>query len=114
MINVVFILPDGTRKECVGQEGESILTLAKKNDIPLEGSCESSLACSTCHVIIEDNWYGKLPESSEEEEDLLDLAFGLTSTSRLGCQIILTQDMDGIVITVPKEGRNILLTNNED
>lgn len=73
----------------------------------LEGACEGSLACSTCHVIVAPEWFDKLEEPTEEEEDMLDLAFGLTHTSRLGCQIILNDDLDGLTVTVPSETRNI-------
>ena len=67
------------------------------------------MACSTCHVIIDKSWYQKLDEVSEDEEDMLDLAFGLTRTSRLGCQIVITEEMDGLVVSLPKETRNMLL-----
>ena len=67
------------------------------------------MACSTCHVIIDKSWYQKLNEVSEDEEDMLDLAFGLTRTSRLGCQIMITEEMDGLVVSLPKETRNMLL-----
>ena len=78
-----------------------------KDDIDLEGACEGSLACSTCHVIVDNAYFNKLSEPSEDEEDMLDLAFGLTKTSRLGCQIVLSKDLDGIVVEVPDETRNI-------
>ena len=71
--------------------------------------CEGSLACSTCHVIVDPNWFNRLEEPSEDEEDMLDLAFGLTPTSRLGCQIIITEDLDGLTVTVPAETFNQLL-----
>ncbi len=88
--------------------GISLLEVAHKNDVPLEGACEGSLACSTCHVIIEDEKvYKGLPEAKEEEEDMLDLAFGLTHTSRLGCQIILTEQLDGLTVRLPEATRNM-------
>lgn len=72
------------------------------------GACECSLACSTCHVVVEDEEvYDSLPEPSEEEEDMLDLAFGLTETSRLGCQVVLTPEIDGIVVRLPAATRNM-------
>lgn len=67
------------------------------------------MACSTCHVIIDKKWYRKLDEVSEDEEDMLDLAFGLTRTSRLGCQIVITEELDGLVVSLPRETRNMLL-----
>ena len=89
--------------------GLSILEVAHKYDIAIEGSCGGALACSTCHVILESEMYDSLDDPSEEEEDMLDLAFGLTRTSRLGCQIILTSAMDGMKIVIPAKTRNILL-----
>ena len=78
-----------------------MLEVAHKNDIDLEGACEGSLACSTCHVIVDKNLFQALEPASEEEEDMLDLAFGLTHTSRLGCQLIITPDFEGAVFTLP-------------
>jgi len=110
MPKVIFKNPDGTVKEIEAPLGISLLEVAHKNDISLEGACEGSLACSTCHVIIEDeSVFDSLPESTEEEEDMLDLAFGLTHTSRLGCQIMVTEDIDGIVIKLPEATRNMLV-----
>jgi 2Fe-2S ferredoxin len=88
--------------------GISVLEVAHKNEIPLEGACEGSLACSTCHIIIEDeNRYKALPAAKDEEEDMLDLAFGLTHTSRLGCQIMVNDELDGLVIRLPEATRNL-------
>ncbi|KAK9909838.1 hypothetical protein WJX75_008196 [Coccomyxa subellipsoidea] len=80
---------------------------AHANDIDLEGACEGSLACSTCHVVIEDPaLYDKLPEPTDDENDMLDLAYGLTETSRLGCQVIASKDIDGIRVRIPGATRN--------
>ncbi len=87
--------------------GTSILEAAHENDIELEGACEGSLACSTCHVVIDAAWYDKLEPPEEEEEDLLDKAFGLTPTSRLGCQVEMTDELDGLVVTIPEYSVNI-------
>ncbi len=89
--------------------GLSILEVAHENGIDLEGACEGSLACATCHVILEDKIYNNLDKPEEAEEDMLDLAFGLTHTSRLGCQIILTKKLDGIRVKIPSATRNINL-----
>ena len=89
-------------------EGISVLEVAHQNKIPLEGACEGSLACSTCHVIVEsEQYYNNLPEASDDEEDMLDLAFGLTHTSRLGCQIIVSKEIDGITLRLPSATRNM-------
>jgi 2Fe-2S ferredoxin len=82
---------------------------AHRHDIDLEGACEGSLACSTCHVIVDPAWFDKLKEPTEDEEDMLDLAFGLARTSRLGCQIIMTEELDGLVVRLPAETRNAML-----
>ena len=88
------------------REGESVLDVAHNNHIDLEGACESSLACSTCHVILDSEIYDTLEEPCEEEEDLLDLAFGLTHTSRLGCQVKVTREMEGMTVKLPSATRN--------
>lgn len=104
---IKFTEKDGTVKEIEAQSGLSVLEVAHQNNVDLEGACEGSLACSTCHVIVGEEWYEKLPKALEEEEDILDLAFGLTPTSRLGCQIILTEDLDGIEVSIPSGTRNL-------
>ena len=85
----------------------SLLEVAHNNGIDLEGACEGSLACSTCHIVVEKSFFDSLPEPSEEEEDMLDLAFGLTHTSRLGCQIIVDEKLDGMKVTIPSGTRNM-------
>ena len=107
IVKIIFILPDGDEQCCLGVEGESLLTVARNNKIDLEGACEGSLACSTCHVIADPEWYNKLGTISDDEHDMLDLAFGLTETSRLGCQVTLTKELDGMVIRLPSATRNI-------
>src|SRR5262249_5699293 len=101
MPKMVFIDRDGTEREVDAPLGLSVLEIAHRNDIDIEGACEGSLACSTCHVIIDPEWYDLLKEASEDEEDMLDLAFGLTATSRLGCQIIITEELDGLKVQLP-------------
>jgi 2Fe-2S ferredoxin len=100
-IKVTFDLPTGKRLECVAEEGQPLLKLAQDNGIDLEGACGSSLACATCHVIFDSDWYDKLPEASTDEMDMLDLATGQTRTSRLSCQIKLTKDLDGLRVKIP-------------
>ena len=89
------------------ETGVSILEAAHENEIELEGACEGSLACSTCHVVVDPKWYDKLEPATDDEEDRIDLAFGLTSTSRLGCQIFMTDELDGLIVTVPAYSNNI-------
>ncbi|HEX9791496.1 MAG TPA: ferredoxin family 2Fe-2S iron-sulfur cluster binding protein [Kiloniellales bacterium] len=109
MPKMVFIEKDGNRKEVDAPVGLSVLEIAHRNDVDIEGACEGSLACSTCHVIVDPQWYAKLKQSTDDEEDMLDLAFGLTKTSRLGCQIIITDELDGLTVRLPSETRNMLL-----
>jgi 2Fe-2S ferredoxin len=109
MPKIYFILQNGDKKECEAPIGLSVLEIAKENDIDLEGACEGSLACSTCHVIVEDEFFDKLEEPSEDEEDMLDLAFGLTHTSRLGCQIMITEELDGLTVKIPSATRNMMI-----
>ena len=109
MPKMTFIDPDGTRHDVDAPEGLSVLEIAHQNKVDLEGACEGSLACSTCHVIVSPEWADKLAEPSEDEEDMLDLAFGLTQTSRLGCQIIMTADLDGLEVSLPAATRNIMV-----
>ncbi|MBF0110091.1 MAG: 2Fe-2S iron-sulfur cluster binding domain-containing protein [Magnetococcales bacterium] len=87
--------------------GTTVLEAAHEHDIPLEGACEGSLACSTCHVIVSDSWYSRLDSAGEEEEDMLDRAFGLTPTSRLGCQLEITDRLDGLEVKIPEYSVNI-------
>ena len=108
MPRMTFIKTDGTRVEVDAPIGLSVLEIAHRNNLDLEGACEGSLACSTCHVIVDPQWYELLKEASEDEEDMLDLAFGLTATSRLGCQIIITEELDGLTVRLPSSTRNLL------
>ncbi|GJP68225.1 hypothetical protein CLOP_g24955 [Closterium sp. NIES-67] len=106
-ITVTFIQRDGTEATVQVPVGTNMLQAAHDNDIDLEGACEGSLACSTCHVIVMDeDQYSKMPEPTDEENDMLDLAFGLTETSRLGCQVIATRDLDGVRLKLPSATRN--------
>jgi ferredoxin, 2Fe-2S len=107
MPKITFIDTEGTRRDVDAPVGLSVLEIAHKNDIDLEGACEGSFACSTCHVIVEQEWYDLLNDASEDEEDMLDLAFGLTKTSRLGCQIIMSEELDGLTLKLPSGTRNM-------
>ena len=109
MPKMVFIETNGNRREVDAPNGLSVMEIAHRHAVDIEGACDGSLACSTCHVIVEPAWAGKLDEASEDEEDMLDLAFGLTETSRLGCQIIMSESLDGLTVKLPQETRNMLL-----
>ncbi|KAM7471893.1 hypothetical protein LguiA_010076 [Lonicera macranthoides] len=106
-ICVTFADKDGEEQHIKVPIGMSMLEAAHENDIELEGACEGSLACSTCHVIVMDlEYYNKLEDPADEENDMLDLAFGLTETSRLGCQVIAKPELDGIRLALPSATRN--------
>jgi 2Fe-2S ferredoxin len=108
MPKMVFVDTQGNRREVDAPNGLSVLEVAHKHGIDLEGACEGSLACSTCHVIIDPSWFEVLKDPTEDEEDMLDLAFGLTKTSRLGCQIVISEELDGLVVSLPPGSRNLL------
>jgi 2Fe-2S ferredoxin len=108
MPKMIFVERDGTRREVDAPVGLSVLEIAHKHGIDLEGACEGSLACSTCHVVVDPEWIELLKEPTEDEEDMLDLAFGLTQTSRLGCQIIMSEELDGLTVALPAGVRNMM------
>ena len=102
MIRVRFLKPDGSLdREVDAAPGTVLLDLAQANGQPLEGSCEGAMACSTCHVIVAREDFGRLPRASEEEDDLLDLAAHVTRTSRLACQIVLGEEMGTLTVRMP-------------
>ena len=107
MPKMIFIERDGARREVEALLGLSVLEIAHKHGVDIEGACEGSLACSTCHVIVDPAWFGKLARPTEDEEDMLDLAFGLERTSRLGCQIVMTEKLDGLVVRLPAATRDL-------
>ena len=106
MPRMIFVERDGTRREVDAPVGRSVLEIARRHDIDIEGACDGSLACSTCHVVVDPDWYDLLQEASEDEEDMLDLAFNLTRTSRLGCQIVITEELDGLTVELPAATRD--------
>lgn len=107
MTLVRFFRADGTlAKEVEAEPGQRLLDIAWASRQPLEGACEGVMACSTCHVIVDAADFERLPPASEEEEDLLDLASHATRTSRLACQIILTEEMKSLSVRVPPGATN--------
>jgi len=104
---VRFFKADGTLdKEVQAAPGQRLLDVAWAERQPLEGACEGVMACSTCHVIVDAEDFGKLPPATDEEEDLLDLAAHATRTSRLACQIILTEDLESLDVRIPSGATN--------
>ena len=102
-ISVTFIDPRGRSVAASGEPGDSLLRAGLAAGLPLEGTCEGQMACSTCHVVVAPDWFDRLAPSSEEEEDMLDFAAGVRRTSRLACQVELTPDMEGLTVSVPVE-----------
>ena len=106
-VKVRFIGPDGTVAEAEAVPGERLLVVGQRIGQPLEGTCEGDMACATCHVIVDAADFARLPPASEEEEDMLDLAYAATRTSRLSCQIELTAALDGLTVQIPGASRNM-------
>jgi ferredoxin-2, mitochondrial len=107
LVKVVFVTPDGGRIEAEAAQGERLLAVAQAAGMPLEGTCEGQMACSTCHVIVAPEWFDRLPRAHADEEDMLDLAAGVARTSRLSCQIELTDELDGLEVRIPGESRDM-------
>lgn len=101
MLTIEFLSADGTRTTVEAREGMRLLEVAQNAGMPLEGTCEGQMACSTCHVVVAPDWFGKLPAALGEEEDMLDLAAGVQRTSRLSCQITLSAALDGLRVKIP-------------
>lgn len=103
MAKITFVNRDGSETVVDARDGLSVMEVAIDNDVDIEAACEGSLACATCHMVVDPDWYDRLDEPSEEEEDMLDLAFGLTRTSRLTCQIRVSDAIDGLRVRLPEE-----------
>ncbi|MGB3710835.1 MAG: 2Fe-2S iron-sulfur cluster-binding protein [Erythrobacter sp.] len=106
-IAVTFITARGDKVEASGSAGDNLLRVGQAAGLPLEGTCEGQMACSTCHVIVADDWFDHLHEPSEEEEDMLDFAAGVRRTSRLSCQVELTSELDGLTVAVPADSNDV-------
>lgn len=107
-MKVRFFHADGDGETVVeAAVGDNLLAIGQNALMPLEGTCEGQMACSTCHVIVDKSYFDKLPQASDMEEDMLDLAAGVRRTSRLACQITLTDDLDGLIVHIPSESRNM-------
>ncbi|KAI1135579.1 ferredoxin [Hypoxylon sp. FL0543] len=105
---VTFVDKEGKEHKLAVSEGDNLLDIAQAHDLEMEGACGGSCACSTCHVIVlDEEYYEKMPEPEDDENDMLDLAFGLTETSRLGCQVVMTKELDGLRVKLPSMTRNL-------
>ncbi|VVT45183.1 uncharacterized protein SAPINGB_P000665 [Magnusiomyces paraingens] len=106
-LHVTFITKDGTQNTYEVAAGDNLLDIAQANNLDMEGACGGSCACSTCHVIVDPDYYDIMEEPDDDENDMLDLAFGLTETSRLGCQIVMSKELDGLRVALPAMTRNL-------
>lgn len=102
-VPIIYVNPEGEEQEVQAEIGMNLLDVAHANNIELEGACGGELACATCHLIFEKQIYDTLPEKEDEEDDMLDLAFHLTDTSRLGCQICTTEQFSGMKVIIPAD-----------
>lgn len=107
MIRVRFIAADGSVIEAQASQGDRLLEIAQNAGMPLEGTCEGQMACSTCHVIVDPEWFARLAPAVADEEDMLDLAACATRHSRLACQVVLDEKLDGLTVRIPPESRNM-------
>ncbi len=108
MVKVVFIERNGKSREIDATQGLSLMRAAQTADVDMEGTCEGVMACSTCHVIVAKDWYDRLPRPSPQEEDMLDLTYGVTGHSRLACQISVTPEVEGLTVSLPQSTRNMM------
>ncbi|RZF47585.1 hypothetical protein LSTR_LSTR012207 [Laodelphax striatellus] len=113
VVNITFIDKEGKKIDIRGKVGDNVLFLAQRYGIEMEGACEGSLACTTCHVYVEGEHFDKLPSPQEIEEDLLDMAPFLKENSRLGCQITLSKELEGLCLSLPKITRNFYVDGHK-
>lgn len=107
-LSVIIIDQSNQSHKLIVGPGDNLLDVAQANDLEMEGACGGSCACSTCHIIVEsEEYYDKMAEPDDDENDMLDLAFGLTETSRLGCQVKMSKELDGLVVRLPQMTRNL-------
>ena len=103
MTNINFKLRNGELKKIDAEDGLTLMEVARDNDLGIEGTCGGSISCCTCHIVIEEDWFSKVGPANPDEEDMLDLAVDLQPTSRLGCQIEVTPELDGLIVNIPNE-----------
>ena len=93
---------EGNSKTIEVEKGLSVMEGAIQNDIPgIDADCGGSMACATCHVYVQDDWFNKIPKKEDGEEDMLDMAFEPKKNSRLSCQLIVSDELDGLVVNIP-------------
>lgn len=113
-LTITFVDQDSEHHTFKVAAGDNLLDIAQNEELEMEGACGGSCACSTCHVIVDSSdYYDKMTEPDDDENDMLDLAFGLTETSRLGCQVKMTKELDGLVVKLPSMTRNLQASDFE-
>jgi len=103
MPNIIFTKPDGTEENIIVETGVTVMEAGRDAGLGIEGTCGGSLSCATCHVILDVDWFVKVGAPDDDEADMLDLAFGLSQTSRLGCQIEMSDALNGLRVSIPEE-----------
>ncbi len=103
MPKIIFIKPDQSEHTIVVENGTTVMEAGRDANLGIEGTCGGCLSCATCHIIVNPAWFAKIGVPSEDEADMLDLAFGLSETSRLGRQIAMSDDLDGLKVVIPED-----------
>ena len=102
MPKIIYNDNQGNSKTIEVENGLSVMEGAIQNDIPgIDADCGGSMACATCHVYVEEKWLNKIPKAEEAEVDMIDMAYEPKKNSRLSCQLIVTNELDGLVVTTP-------------
>ena len=100
---ITFVKRDGSETTLDVDNGRTVMEIGRDNGIGIEGTCGGSLSCATCHIVVDDAWVATTGKPSVDEEDMLDLAFGLEDNSRLGCQITMSDELDGLKVRLPDD-----------
>ena len=100
---IIFVKPDLSEHTIVVENGTTVMEAGRDANLGIEGTCGGCLSCATCHIVVNPEWFAKTGVPSEDEADMLDLAFGLSQTSRLGCQIEMSDDLDGLKVAIPED-----------
>ena len=103
MPSITFVKRDGSETTLDVDNGRTVMEIGRDNGIGIEGTCGGSLSCATCHIVVDDAWVAVTGKPSVDEEDMLDLAFGLEDNSRLGCQITMSDELDGLKVRLPDD-----------
>jgi len=104
MTKITYILGEEESQTIEVSNGLTVMEAAVQNNIPgIDADCGGGMACATCHVYVQDEWFDKLPKKEDGEEDMLDMAFEPKKNSRLSCQLIITDELDGLTVSIPSK-----------